>query len=100
MSDDLYSYEGLLILIDCLNQLIDGSNKRKQMIDTYKEKVVETYEIAKNFLPIGIINKQLKITNQKIFRLKVIGKCTLSTSKYCLKLCPTQLSLSEQMQIK
>ena len=37
---------------------------------------------------------------QKIFHLKVAGKCTRSTSKYCLKLCPTQLSLTEQLLIK
>src|ERR1035437_1038350 len=100
MNEDLYSYEGLLVLIDCLNELIDGSGKRQQMINTSKEKVMASYDLAKNFLPVEIINDQLRVTNQKIFRLKVAGKCTRSTSKYCLKLCPTQLSLTEQHVIR
>ncbi|MEI8278830.1 MAG: DDE-type integrase/transposase/recombinase [Bacteroidota bacterium] len=100
MNDELYSYEGLLVLIDCLNQMIDVSGNRQLMINTSKETVVEAYEVAKNFLPVEIINSQLKITNQKLFRLKVSGKCTRSSSKYCLKLCPTQLSISEQLLIR
>ena len=100
INEELYSNEGLLVLIDCLNQLIDSSGKRHQMVNTSKEKILEAYEAAKNFLPVEIINKQLKITNQKIFRLNVAGKCNLSSSKYCLKLCPTQLSLSEQLLIR
>ena len=100
MNEDLYSYEGLLVLIDCLNELIDSSGKRKQMIDVSKDKLIESYEVAKNFLPVEVINKQLKLTNQKVFRLQVAGRCGLSSSKYCLKLCPTQLCLSEQQLIR
>ena len=81
MKEDIYSYEGLLVLIDCLNELIDGSGKRQQMINTSKEKVMASYDIAKNFLPVEVINDQLKVTNQKIFRLKVAGKCTRSSGQ-------------------
>ena len=100
MSKELYSSEGLLALINCLNELIDISGKRRQLINMSKDSVVSTYEIAQNHLPIEVINEQLKITNQKLFSLRVSGKCNLSISKSCLKLCPNQLTIDEQILIR
>ena len=100
MNNELYSYEGLLVLIDCLNEIIDNSGKRGQLVNSSKDKIMAAYEAAKNLLPVETINEQLKISNQKLFRLRASGKCDLSISKSCLKLCPMQLSVSEQSLIK
>ena len=100
INNELYSSEGLLILLNCLNDLIDCSGKRNEMINAAKEKIIQAYDIAKNYLPVEEVNKQLRLTNQKIFRIKVSGKCKRSASKYCMKLCPTQLCLTEQLLVR
>jgi putative transposase len=95
-----YSPEGLLILIKCLNLLLDNLGRREQLIDISKKEIMITYESAKNYLPVVTIHEQLKISNQKMFRLRVSEKCLLSTFQHCMKLCPTQLSLIEQSLIR
>lgn len=94
------SYEGLLILIECLNLLLDNSGRREQLIDSSKKQIMETYESAKNYLSVETIHEQLRISNQKMFRLRVSEKCLISTFQHCMKLCPTQLSLPEQLEIR
>ncbi|HTN18785.1 MAG TPA: hypothetical protein VL092_13955 [Chitinophagaceae bacterium] len=100
MKQDLYSTEGLLVLIDCLNDLIDSTGQRDQIINNSKERVISAFKNAANFLSPEMINERLRISDQKFFRLSVAGKCNVSVSKSCMRLCPCQLSLYEQQQIK
>ncbi|MES2477978.1 MAG: hypothetical protein V4561_02755 [Bacteroidota bacterium] len=100
MKQDLYSVEGLNVLLDCLNDIIDSTGIRDQLINNHKDKVLAAYMSATNFLSPETITERLRISSQKFFRLSVAGKCNASVSKSCMKLCPCQLTLYEQYQIK
>jgi len=91
---------GLLVLINCLNEIIDASGERKSMIDDAKSSVLKAYQNAERFLPTKTINKRLKISGQKISRWKKENRCSISVTKRCLVSCPMQLSLAEQMRLR
>jgi putative transposase len=92
--------KGLIILVNCLNDMIDSSGERDTMALNTKDRVVQAYERARKFLPPKTINKRLKISNQKISRWSKEKKCPLSAIKICYLSCPAQLTMTEQVLLK
>ena len=87
-------------MINCLNDMIDSTGERDTMAENTREKVVQAYARAKEFLPPKTINKRLKISNQKISRWTKEKKCKASLTQQCFLSCPAQLTLSEQVLLK
>jgi len=92
--------KGLIVMINCLNDMIDSTGERDTMTENIKDNFIKAYARAKEFLPSKTINKRLKISNQKISRWTKEKKCPLSMTKHCFNTCPTQLTLAEQTQLK
>lgn len=92
--------KGLLVMINCLNDMIDSSGEREMMTENTKEKIVQAHARAKIFLSPKTINKRLKISSQKISRGTTEKKCKSSITKHCFLSCPAQLTLSEQTILK
>ena len=90
---------GLLVLVNCLNEIIDSSGKRNKLFKNAHGKILEAHKEAEKYISAEKINKLLKISKQKIFRMQVENKCSLSAFKQCFKLYPSQLSLAEQKTI-
>jgi len=91
---------GLLVLTNCLNNVIDSTGNREGLTEKNKDEIVKAYLRAKEFLPARTINKRLKISSQRISRWTKERKCTSSLIKHCFLSCPAQLTLSEQMLLK
>lgn len=92
--------DGLLIVIQCLHEIIDVSGIREKLTKGAKEKIVELYPEAVKLLPREVINEQLHVSNQRMLRWTKEKKCKHSVTKHCFNSCPTQLSLTEQNLIK
>jgi uncharacterized protein YktA (UPF0223 family) len=83
--------KGLIVMINCLNDMIDSTGERGAMTENIKDKFIKSYARAKEFLPSKTINKRLKISNQKISRWTKEKKCPLSMTEHCFNSCPTHL---------
>lgn len=82
--------------INCLNDLLEKSGIKNDLIKQSKESFIQTYETAVRHFPIQEVKNIMRISEQKIFKLKTSGRCNVSLSKNCLKLNPTQLCITEQ----
>jgi putative transposase len=91
---------GLLVLNKCLNEMIDSTGNRESIALDSKEKIIEAYKSAQEYLPSKSINKRLGLTGQKLSRWSKEKKCTLSVTKRCFVSNPIQLSLSEQIRLR
>jgi putative transposase len=92
--------KGLIVMINCLNDMIDSTGERETMTANIKDNFIKSYARAKEFLPSTTINKRLKISNQKISRWTNEKTCSLSITKHCFVSCPAQLTLAEQTLLK
>ena len=68
-------YRGLLVLNNCLNEMIDSTGKRESISQNSKSKIIEAYKSVQGLLPIQSINEQLGLSGQKLSRWSKEKKC-------------------------
>ncbi len=92
--------EGLTLLLNCLDDVLDSTGERDRLLLKNKEKVVEAYFQAKNYIPKERLTKRLRMTEKKVLIWAAHKKCEVSMLKQCFNRYTKQLTILEQDLLK
>jgi len=93
-------YEGLTVLVNCFNDMIDSTGERDRLEVRNREKIVQAYFLASKLLPKKLLDEKLGISEKRIKQWAASKKCDSSVMKKCFLTYPGQLTLSEQERFK
>ncbi len=92
--------EGLTVLVNCFNEMLDSTGERDRLEKRNREKLVQAYFLARNFLPRKTLEEKIGINEKRIKQWATYKKCKTSVLKKCFLNAPQQLTLSEQEKFK
>src|ERR1700739_1004553 len=93
-------YEGMSLLVNCLNEIIDSTGERDRLTIENKDRIVKAYFKARRFLPSATLKDKLNIGENRIRQWASDKKCEKSIIKKCFSVYTGQLSISEQDMLK